>query len=1243
MGQLNLAFLGTPEVRHAGQVVTFRTRKALALLIYLVVQGGRHSREKLTGLFWPESEEEQSRATLRSTLVYVRKTLGEMSNPTMSHLLIEHDAIGFNFASDFDLDLNTLQAAWTLTRTSPGPPGGQGIQEEDGQDNVLIRLRQALNVYRGDFLEGFYLNDAPDFEAWIGNERAYWHRRMDAICNRLSQVQGERGEIGDAIETTTRWVSHDPFNELAYRRLMQAHIAAGDRTAALRTYDTCRAMLAKEFNTRPAPETEALAERIRVKDIPRRKLSPVSQEQSRATTKIAPTLAVESPLIGRENEHSTLVTLYHTVSRAGPQVVALLGEAGIGKTRLATAFLGWATAQGADVLQGRAFEAGGRLPYQPLVEALRGRLAREHTPGELLTAPWLAELSRLLPELRERSPNLPFPASDEATARTRLFESIVRLGQALAKRALLVVFIDDVQWADASSLDLLHYICRSFAESKIPILLIFSLRSEALAITPELAEWLSGLGRDVPVTRLELDPLTAEETVQLIRSLAPEEVTGQAERLDTERFGRWLYAETGGLPFFLLETLKTLVERGILAVQTTEDGAPAIDIAPAIRNEHLLRGILPPGVREVIRARLARLPSHALSLLTAGAVLGGPFPFERLCQVASITENEGLPGLEALLSSRLLSEVGIEGSLPGEERFLFAHDKIRDVVYTEAGSTRRRLFHRRALETLQAAPASPAELAYHALAAGLPEAALRWSIAAGDEAMRLFAVRDALAHYKQAQRLARQPAGDPLHVASASATLAPSDLSHLFLQLGWAYELRSEFAQAKSVYEEMLTLAREMQESAMECAALNRLATLVARTSLDVARAEELLQQALTVAESSGNTAGVAETAWNLAQTGFYAGKISAPLPHAERALVLARELHLQELIGRSLHTLATLESALGRWEESLSHAEEARTRYVALGNREMEVGCLCKLAEVRINDGQPQEGINAARAALAISVEIEDPWGQINAAVQMVPGLLDCGAYTEALSVIQQGVALARALEITPLLVITLNEWGRVSRAMLALEAAHAAHSEALARCESFMPQQAFVERMAGELCADCALAGQWQEAYTYALKALAAREYSIMYGGLTRWHETEALLRGGSIEQAREDVRRFGERAHDKRRYRIPYLRALAVLAQWENEIDQAITHLEAARVLAEQLGLPGELWQILAVLGELYQSCKNESQAQQACARAAQVVQSLADGMEGEQQRTTFLSAQRVRAVLEHDATKRQGNDV
>ncbi len=434
----------------------------------------------------------------------------------------------------------------------------------------------------------------------------------------------------------------------------------------------------------------------------------------------------------------------------------------------------------------------------------------------------------------------------------------------------------------------------------------------------------------------------------------------------------------------------------------------------------------------------------------------------------------------------------------------------------------------------------------------------------------------------------------------------------------------------------MLTLAQEMGESEMECMALNRLANLAARYDTDLARAEELLHQALIVAESSQHTASVAETSWNLAQTGFYAGKMAASLPHAERALALARELNLQELIARSLHALAALESALGKCEEGIAHAEEARTRYVALGNRAMEVGCLDIIAEASINNGQLRKGIEAGRTALALSMEIEDAWGQVSTAFQMAPGLLDNGAYSGALSVIQQGIALAQAHEFIPLQILLLTGRGNVYRAMLALDAAHSTHSEALARCESFMPEP-YLGWIAGELCADCALAGQWQEAYGYALKAGALRDETIIYGGLTRWHEIEALLRGGKADQAREEVRRFGERVGNKRRYRIPYLRAEAVLAQWENEIDQAITHLEAAQDLAEQLDLPGELWQILAVLGELYQLCKNESQAQQAFARAAQVVQSLADGIENEQQRSTFLSAQQVRVVLEHGATE------
>ena len=282
---------------------------------------------------------------------------------------------------------------------------------------------------------------------------------------------------------------------------------------------------------------------------------------------------------------------------------------------------------------------------------------------------------------------------------------------------------------------------------------------------------------------------------------------------------------------------------------------------------------------------------------------------------------------------------------------------------------------------------------------------------------------------------------------------------------------------------------------------------------------------------------------------------------------------------------------------------------------------------------GHLQEGIDAARKALAMSEAMEDTWGHINAAAQLVPGLLDRGVYGEAFAVGQEAVALARTLEIAPLLVITLTEWGNVCRANLTPEAAKIAHSEALARCEDFMPPH-YVGWIASELCADCVVAGQWQQAYTYALKAAAARDPTILsLGGAARWYEIAALLWGGNADQAREEVRRFGEGMNNNRRSALPYLRSLAVLAQSRGEIDAAIAHLQEAVGFAEEVGLPGELWSMCVELGEMYRKQGDESQANRTFARAAKIIQALADTMEDQQQRTNFLSAPVVKRVLEH----------
>jgi predicted ATPase len=238
----------------------------------------------------------------------------------------------------------------------------------------------------------------------------------------------------------------------------------------------------------------------------------------------------------------------------------------------------------------------------------------------------------------------------------------------------------------------------------------------------------------------------------------------------------------------------------------------------------VVRGFFPPSVHEVIVARLERLTPNASALLVAGAVLGQGITFEYLCQVADLAEQDGLAALDEVLHSHLLHESEREGGRVTDERYVFAHTKIRAVVYAEAGEARRSIFHRRALEALQAA-APAAVLAYHALAAGLAEPAFRWSLAAGDEAMRVVAVRDAIALYEQARHLL----AERVHGLVLSTMLPALEVEHLYTQLGRAYELNAEWEKARAVYTVLLAYARDVSQPVMESTAQSHLETLSAQ------------------------------------------------------------------------------------------------------------------------------------------------------------------------------------------------------------------------------------------------------------------------------------------------------------------------------------------------------------------------------------------------------------------------------
>lgn len=244
MAHLRLSLLGSPEVRCGGQTLTFPTRKALALLIYLAVEGGTHSREKLTALLWPESDAPRGRGSLRTALAFLRRAFDDAPTATgQPHLLIEPDTLGFNFNSDFELDLHLVTAA--LKTQAAGS------------------LQAAADLYRGSFLEGFSLPDASAFDEWATFQREHWRHQINTVFERLSQWQSQRRDFEEGIVTAVRWVAHDPLNEAAHRRLMQLHFLAGNKTAALQAYQVCRTILAQELATEPSPKTEALFERMK--------------------------------------------------------------------------------------------------------------------------------------------------------------------------------------------------------------------------------------------------------------------------------------------------------------------------------------------------------------------------------------------------------------------------------------------------------------------------------------------------------------------------------------------------------------------------------------------------------------------------------------------------------------------------------------------------------------------------------------------------------------------------------------------------------------------------------------------------------------------------------------------------------------------------------------------------------------------------------------------------------------------
>ena len=1202
MGNLSLTFLGLFQSTLDGKPLSaFRSARVQGLLVYLALTKQQpQAREVLATLFWPDEPETVAKKNLRQSLYQLRQVLGETAPQKEPYLLVTRSTIQFNAASDHSLDVADYLNAL----------------END-------QLEQAVNLYLGDLLPGFTCDSLP-FEEWLRVERERLHRlAMDALFELTSRSLA-RADYRNTQSLAQRQLALEPWREEAHRQLMQALALLGERSAALARYETCRLVLEDELGVEPAAETEALAARIRDQKLERdnRRQSVYPFERRRLTT----------PFVGRKGEHDLLVKAFQQARLGKIQVVALLGEAGIGKTRLAQNFLHWAATQGADVLRGQAFETSGRLSYQPLTQVLRQRLERENAPEDLLSDLWLTQLTRILPELRDRYPDLSEPTQEEATARQHLFEAITRLGQALAERSPLVLFFDDWHWADAASLDVLHYAALRWLEERAPILVLLTLRQEALTESSDLQTWLARLKHDIPYEQANLAALSGAETEQLIRTLfeakegedgAPDGV-GKLSQLT--RFGRWLFMETDGQPFFLVETLKALVEQGLFQPGTDLNGWQVdwskLDVQALESDTRVL-----PGVHAIIQGWLERITAPAGNLLAAAAVLGQEASFDNLCRVAGLDEIQALAALDELLARQLLLEADATSAAPVRDAaYHFSHQKLRDVVYSEAGSARRRILHRRALEALQAAAPSTAELAYHPLNAGLPAEAFQYSLAAGNEAMRLFAARVAITHFETAWQLAEQM-GWPDAISGA-------DRQGLYASLGRAYELTEAWDKAQATYQAMIAYAEAIEAAAMQCLGLNRLATVYANGFKDPQGAIALLEHARVVAEQSGDRRGLAETQWNLSIATRMQHKPHLARQHGEQALAIARQMGHPQLLARCLNSLAYVHFLLRQWDTVEAYAKEARDLYAAAGDGVLEADSQRVIGWSQIYTGRPRAGLATLQETFTFSRQIENLWGQAECAWRLACALTELGRYGEAIELARQAVKQARVVGQPPMIMMALLTLGTVQRTLMAFDAARVTLLEALEKSAE-KSLTGYRDWALAELCALHASSGNWGQAQVYARQTLQfVQDESLMPLSFSGWYLTEALLRGGDGNLARAEVERLGKIMGSNRRFRIPWLRSLAGLAQWDGEPEQAITHLQSAAALAREIGLPGEEWSILAALGSLYASQGDHAEARRARQASAAILLKLADSIAEQELRLGFLSAGMVRHILDED---------
>jgi DNA-binding SARP family transcriptional activator len=696
--------LGPIEVRDDDRVVPLGAGRQRALLALLLLHANKTvSRDRLIDALWGERPPNTAVTALQGHVSGLRKLLEPDRASEDVYRVILTRGSGYEIRLQREqLDLGVFERLRSEGRhaLARGEP-----------ERAAARLREGLALWRGTPLADVA------YEPFAQTEIARLEElRVATLEDRLEAdlASGRHSELVGELEAL---VKEYPLRERLRRQLMLALYRAGRQAEALEAYQAARRALVKELGIEPGRELRELQQAILRHD-PSLDVVSAGGEADEAGEEL------NGDFVGREAELGALLADLEDALAGRGRLCLLVGEPGIGKSRLADELIRRARRRGMRVAVGRCWEAGGAPAYWPWVQSLRAYIREvdsETLRNELGAG--AVELGQILPELHQIFPELPSPLARESeAARFRLFEATAELLRNASARRPLLLVLDDLHAADAPSLLLLRFLARELGSARM--LVVGAYRDVDPIPAQPLIDMVSEIAREPVTRRLALRGLSEGDVATYVDLTASD--------LASHDLVTALHAETEGNPLFVSETVRLLAAEGL----PSEPAEGPI--------------VIPETVRDVIARRVTHLSDECKRVLVRASVLGREFDLAALARVSDTSEDELLDALDEAIVARVVSDVP-----GGSTRLRFAHVLIRDTLYEGLSSPRRIRAHRLTVEALEALYGDEpgphfAELAHHSIAGRDFDRGVRYARRAGDRALDLLAYEEAVRLYETA-------------------------------------------------------------------------------------------------------------------------------------------------------------------------------------------------------------------------------------------------------------------------------------------------------------------------------------------------------------------------------------------------------------------------------------------------------------------------------------------------------------